>query len=187
MSVAAVLLAAGRSTRFGAEDKIAAALGGLPLGHHAARTLNDVDLTARYVVCPPRTTVWPGFVIVTNDSLELGQSRSIALGVAAARGGGATAVLIALADMPFVPAIHFSRLIAGFHGPGSIVASSDGKRRMPPALFGAGWFGALIALSGDQGARALLDRAELVTALADDLSDIDHRADLAKAMARAGS
>ena len=50
MSVAAILLAAGRSRRFGAADKLAVDLDGLPLGLHAARTLADVPLAARILV-----------------------------------------------------------------------------------------------------------------------------------------
>ena len=41
-AVAVVLLAAGRSTRFGARDKLAEPLAGLPLGLHAARMLRDI-------------------------------------------------------------------------------------------------------------------------------------------------
>jgi CTP:molybdopterin cytidylyltransferase MocA len=55
---------------------------------------------------------------------------------------------------------------------------------MPPVLFGTEWFAALDKLSGDQGARALLDRAEIVEAAMDDLFDIDCPEDLDAAQAR---
>lgn len=188
MNIAAVLLAAGQSTRFGETDKIAAPLNGLPLGLHAAHTLAALPLTVRFVVTGPTTLDWPGFEIVTNDQPGAGMARSIALGVAAARRAGAEAVLIALADMPFVPAAHFLRLIARHHGPTSLAASTNGARRMPPALFGADWFATLEGLTGDQGARTLLDRAEMVPAAADDLLDIDRPSDLAAArLIREGS
>jgi molybdenum cofactor cytidylyltransferase len=183
MSVAVVLLAAGRSTRFGAADKLTIDLQGLPLAHHAIRALTPLPLALRFVVAGPVARNWPGFERVLNDRPETGMSHSIAIGVAAARSAGADAVLIALADMPFVTTEHFQRLLAGRRGPGSIVASSDGTRRMPPALFGADWFAELEQLSGDQGARALLDRAELVTTTSKTLLDVDRPEDLAVAQA----
>jgi molybdenum cofactor cytidylyltransferase len=184
MKIAAVLLAAGRSSRFGDADKLAAPLGGRPLGLHAAHTLVALSLASRFVVAAPAALDWPGFVAVPNDRSDRGMAHSLALGVAAARRAGADAVLIALADMPFVPHEHFERLLAAYQARDSIVATGDGTRRMPPALFGAGWFAQLEALSGDQGARMLLDRAELVMAAAENLLDIDRPEDLDAAQAQ---
>ncbi len=106
MTIAAVLLAAGRSTRFGAANKLTATLGRLPLGLHAARAVAGLDVSVRFVVTSPGETEWPSFEIVENDRPEDGMAHSLALGIAAARGYGADAVLIALADMPFVPKDH---------------------------------------------------------------------------------
>jgi molybdenum cofactor cytidylyltransferase len=186
MTIAAVLLAAGRSTRFGTADKLAAPLGGVPLGLHAAGTLAALPVSARFVVARPGGVQWPAFEVVPNARPDAGMADSIALGVAAARRAGAGAVLIALADMPFVSAAHFRALLALYRGPESLATSGDGTVRMPPALFGSDWFAALEALSGDRGARAILDRAELVLADDDQLLDIDSAADLGKAQARLG-
>jgi molybdenum cofactor cytidylyltransferase len=184
MTIAAVLLAAGRSTRFGAANKLTATLGGLPLGLHAARAVAGLDVSVRFVVTSSGETEWPSFEIVENDRPEDGMAHSLALGIAAARGHGADAVLIALADMPFVPKNHFERILAGYRGPDTLIATSDGDRRMPPALFGSDWFGELEALSGDRGAHGLLQRATIVMAEADILLDIDRPEDLASAQAR---
>ena len=184
MMIAAVLLAAGRSTRFGAADKLAATLGRLPLGLHAAHAVARLDLGARFVVTGPGETEWPSFENVGNDRPEDGMAHSLALGIAAARGSGADAALIALADMPFVPKDHFERILAGYRGPDTLVATCDGDRRMPPALFGFDWFAELEALSGDRGAHDLLRRAAIVMADADFLLDIDRPEDLASAQAR---
>lgn len=178
MIVAAVLLAAGRSTRFGAADKIAAELDGLPLGLHAARTIAGLPLALRYVVTGAAPRDYPGFEIVPNDRPEAGLSRSIALGVASARAAGAQAMLIALADMPYVPAAHFRRLIERADGPAALVASTDGGHRTSPAVFGADWFDDLAALSGDRGARDLLQRGSAVSAAPGDLLDVDTPDDL---------
>lgn len=186
MTLAAVLLAAGRSTRFGQADKIAADLAGLPLGLHAARALAALPLDARYVVTASDVIDWPGFSPIRNDRPEDGMARSIALGVAAARASGATAILVALADMPFVPPAHHARLLALHRGADTLVASGDGVRRMPPALFGERWLPMLEALTGDAGARSLLARADLVTAPPDWLADIDRPSDLDQARLRTG-
>lgn len=184
MIVAAVLLAAGRSTRFGAADKIAAELDGVPLGLHAARTIAALPLALRYVVTGATPRDYPGFEIVPNLRPEAGLSRSIALGVAAARAAGAQAVLIALADMPCVAAEHFLRLIERADGPDALVASTDGGHRTPPAVFGADWFDELEALSGDRGARDLLQRGTAISAAPGDLLDIDTPDDLVVARTR---
>jgi molybdenum cofactor cytidylyltransferase len=110
-------------------------------------------------------------------------AHSLALGIAAARQSGADAVLIALADMPFVPTGHFERILADYRGPDTLVATSDGVRRMPPALFGSDWFAELEGLSGDRGAHGLLQRAAVVVTEADTLLDIDRPEDLASAQA----
>ena len=183
MTITAVLLAAGRSTRFGAADKLTAALGDRPLGLHAAHALAPLDLAARFVVTGPAESEWPSFEIVDNDRPEDGMAHSIALGIAAARRSSADAVLIALADMPFVPTAHFERILAGYRGPDTLVATSNGVRRMPPALFGSDWFAELEGLSGDRGAHALLGRAAIVVTEADTLLDVDRPEDLALAQA----
>lgn len=87
MSVAAVLLAAGRSTRFGREDKLAAPLSGVPLALHAARRLAVLPVAARIVVAGPAPLDYggEGFVTVHNARPEAGLGHSIALGVETAR------------------------------------------------------------------------------------------------------
>jgi hypothetical protein len=56
------------------------------------------------------------------------------------------AVLVALADMPMVPPAHFAALVAAFDG--NRIASQCAGQVLPPAIFGAGHFAALRALSG---------------------------------------
>lgn len=184
MRIAGLLLAAGLSRRFGVADKLAADLHGLPLAAHAAATLGGLGLAANILVSARVDRRWPDFTVVHNPAPELGLSRSIALGVAAAREVGGQAVLIALADMPFVSAAHYRRLIAAAHGERAIIASTDGNAAMPPALFGADWFGALESLSGDRGAGALLGDATLVAAPPHELADIDTPGTLDAARAR---
>jgi molybdenum cofactor cytidylyltransferase len=185
MRIVALLLAAGRSTRFGEADKLRAPLGGIPLGLHAARTIAALPLATRIVVSPHGELAWPGFHAVPNGDPEAGMARSLALGIGAARDWAADAVLIALADMPFVPRAQFERLMAG-GAAGAVLTSSDGRSRMPPALFGAQWFDRLESLNGDTGARSLLEQAVPIETHPDHLIDIDTPADLARAEIIAG-
>lgn len=186
MTVAAVLLAAGLSRRFGSDDKLSMPLNGTPLALHAAGALAALPVEHRIVVTGRQTIDWPSFTIVTNDQPESGMARSLAFGVRAARALGADAVLVALADMPFVSPDHFAKLLAAGRGADSIVASSDGARRMPPALFGGAWFPTLERLTGDAGARMLLHQADEIVATPAELMDIDDPLDLRTAE-RAGS
>ena len=174
-TTALILLAAGRSRRFGAADKLAQPLGGRPLGLHVAHTLRAMPFAARIAVVsqvPPDFAAY-GFALAANPAPDEGMSRSIAIGLDAARGHPVEAVLIVLADMPCVTEAHVARLFAAADGPDTIVASSDGERPSPPALFGASWFDALAALHGDAGARTLIRRARHVIAPPGELVDID--------------
>jgi molybdenum cofactor cytidylyltransferase len=109
-------------------------------------------------------------------------SRSIAIGVGAVAAQQSDGLLLALADMPFVPAAHIEELVSSFDG--NMVASSAGGVAQPPAIFGPGFFAALSRLEGDRGARDLLRSARLVEAQAEWLQDIDTRIELDEARAR---
>ncbi len=177
--IAALLLASGRSSRFGAADKLTMPLGDHPVGHHAAQTLASLPFDWRLVVTIGSTMFWPGFEPIINDQPDAGMSHSVGLGVSACRERGAEAVLIALADMPLVSREQFAGLLGRYSGPESLIASSDEGHRMVPALFGSGWFPALEQLRGDRGARELLDKATTVLAASpDELVDIDTPDDL---------
>ncbi len=174
--VAALLLAAGGSTRFGAADKLHADLAGRPLVTHAASTLSGLGFGALIAVCGSVTApLLDGFDIVINDTPAQGQSRSIRLGVACALECDVDAVLVMLGDMPFVPASHLHALLAA---DGACVASARDGQAMPPALFSRAMALELLALEGDRGARALLAGAVLVPADGAMLADIDRPADL---------
>src|SRR3546814_9678332 len=129
-TTAAILLAAGQSVRFGKEHKIATAVRGKALGHYAAKRLAAIPFAARFVVTSNSTLQWPHFQALINNRPEDGIARSIALGIAAAHKRGVEAALIALADMPFVPIVHFQRLLAQYKGTGTLVASDRKRPRL---------------------------------------------------------
>lgn len=175
-SVALVLLAAGRGSRFGG-GKLAAMLAGKPVIAHVAAATQALPLAQRILVAAPAVPGLPGFTRVPLDPPDAPQSRSLALGLAAI--GDAHAVLIALADMPLVPPAHFARMLEAFDGD-RLTSACEGQR-LPPALLGRAHFAALGALTGDRGAGALLRDAPTVPLTPDQALDIDTPADLARA------
>jgi len=178
--VAAVLLAAGRSIRFGQTDKLAYKLNEMPLGLHAAKTLLSISFAAHLAVVSENSVDYAGigFSVVRNYTPSSGLSHSIRIGIAAARKHHVDAILIALADMPFVTAAHIGRLLAAYQDQSSIVGSMA-RHACPPALFGRNWFDALEGLTGDHGAGALLKGAVLIPSDDGTLADIDMVDDLA--------
>lgn len=185
-NTAAILLAAGAASRFGG-DKLAAPLrGGTVLGH-AASALAAAQCAWRTIVVSPARMDGTeeaalGFARVVNPDAADGLSTSIRAGVSWAEARGAKAVLIALADMPFIDPGHYARLFDAANGGRNQCAFTLCKqRRSPPTLFGAGWFPQLKALSGDSGARVLLADQPYdagVAAPEDMLDDIDAPDDL---------
>ena len=175
-----ILLAAGRSQRFGAADKLTQDYLGQPLAFHVVTALASVPFLDRVVVKSGTELDFAsrGYRVIHNDQPEIGMSNSVKLGVACARDQGADAVMVALADMPRVTAAHVLLLLDAADGTDAVVASSDGTKPCPPAVFGADRFAALLALDGDKGARALIAGGKHVIAPAAELLDIDRPEDL---------
>jgi molybdenum cofactor cytidylyltransferase len=149
------------------------------LARHAADRLLACGFGAYIAVIGPDTPDLPGYATIPLDPPGAPQSRSLALGVAAAQADGAQAVLVALADMPLVPATHIAAMLAAFDG--DRLASRGPHSLMPPVLFGAHHFAALCAQRGDRGAGPLLRGAPALPLSADGALDVDCAEDLARA------
>jgi len=175
-----ILLAAGKSARFGDKDKLEQDYLGEPLAFHVVTALESVPFARRIaVVCDTNLDFSTrGYAVIRNDQPDRGLSSSIKLGVEAAREDDPRAVLIALADMPRVTGSHIYRLLDYADGDDTILASSNGKQPRPPALFGRNRFDWLMTLSGDKGARDIIARAHHVIAVPNELMDVDTPEDL---------
>ena len=101
----------------------------------------------------------PAPQLVFADAYAQGMSASLKAGIAAlpAELGGA---LVCLGDMPLVAPALLDRLIETFEAAPrpAIVVPLCGGVRGNPVLWDQAFFGAFENLSGDQGARLLLDR-----------------------------
>ncbi len=184
--VFAVVLAAGRASRFGA-TKQAKELHGVPLVRRAALVANEVcgDRVIA-VLGHDRDSVLAALgsqrvFIVINEAYRDGMGTSIA---AAARvcSERADAILLLLADQPLVTAEHLQMLVDTWSGAeDEIVASAYEGSQGPPVLLPVATFDELELLDGDTGARALLDdvRFHVVTVPFEAAAtDIDTPADL---------
>jgi molybdenum cofactor cytidylyltransferase len=180
--IACIVLAAGRSERYGKADKLAAPLHGMPLVHHVLTMLNGFDFAQKIVVCQPTTLDVAGFDFERVD-VEMAdglQSDSLRAGIRALRTDGLAGILIALGDMPAVSRHQIARLLARFRADETqgVVASGVGDVGVPPALFSIGLIQQLQGMTGDRGARVLLRDAEMVPTEPAELADVDTVDDL---------
>lgn len=179
--VACLVLAAGRSERFGG-DKLATVFDGRPLLHHSLGTLNRFAWAAKLAVTRSAEigVEAPGFVRIEVGTPGAPQSHSLRHGLARVPTTGIDAVLVALGDMPLVSPGHIARLLDRFDpaDPRCVVASVAGERRSPPALFAIALLPELMALTGDRGAGTFLRNALVVAAPPKELADIDSPEDL---------
>jgi molybdenum cofactor cytidylyltransferase len=182
--IAALVLAAGRSSRMGS-NKLLAEVAGKPMVAHVvdaalasqARpvvvvTGNEAERVAAALGDRPVQRVH-------NADFAAGISGSLKAGLKAL-GDEVDGALVCLADMPLLGAATLDRLIAAFNpveGRAICVPTWNGKRGNP-VLWSRRFFPEMAELAGDVGARHLIgEHAELVceVAMADDavLLDID--------------
>lgn len=158
--VAAVVLAAGQSSRMG-ENKLLADLRGQPMIRHtvaAMRQAADVTfvVTGRDAAAIETALDGLGVSFIHNARFAEGLAGSLREGIAALP-PDIDAVLVALGDMPLVGPDVARRLIAAFSPAEhrSICVPVFGAERGNPVLWGRQHFAALQGLAGDRGARAL--------------------------------
>jgi molybdenum cofactor cytidylyltransferase len=163
--IAAIVLAAGRSTRMGPLNKL---LARLPDGQAmVARTLANVTASGAHPVLVvtghEEEAIRQALAgesrirFVHAETFADGMSASLQAGIAALAGeiGGA---LICLGDMPLVPPAVLREIIAAWdpdEGREIVIPIHDGQRGNP-VLWGRRFFPELLNLQGDAGARQIL-------------------------------
>jgi molybdenum cofactor cytidylyltransferase len=164
-TVAAVILAAGRSTRMGGPNKLLAELGGKTL----VRIVTEQALASKASVVIVVTGHQADQVekalhglkvkFVRNPDFAAGLASSVKAGIAAVP-AAADGAVVCLGDMPLIDARLIDRLIEAFAPErGNLIAVpvSDG-RRGNPVLWSRRFFAELKTLDGDIGARHLIAR-----------------------------
>jgi molybdenum cofactor cytidylyltransferase len=189
--VAAILLAAGRSTRFGDEPKLLARIGGKALVRHVAEAAANSTADPVIVVTGHRAEEVRAQLqglpvrIIHNHLFADGLSMSLKAGFSALP-PEARAAIILLGDMPFVGAELIDALVAGWHETGeppALVPALNGRRGNPVVLSRA-LQAAIKGLSGDVGAGSVLrGRSDVLEWPTEDpaiIQDIDTREEFAK-------
>jgi len=178
--IAAIVLAAGASTRLG-QPKQLIELCGETLLHRAVRTAHEagcspvvVVLGAHHAEILAHSDIHQAITLI-NNSWQEGMASSLRLGLASVP-GTAEGVVLLTCDQPTVSATHLCLLMTT----GNITASAYAGRNGVPAYFPAFMFPELMKLRGDAGARELLRNAAAVDLPGGDL-DIDTATDLDRA------
>ena len=184
--ISGILLAAGAGKRFGGDKLLHPLEDGVAIAAHAARNLlaatSDVIAVVRWGDFPLYDMLeQEGCQTTMFKDAARGMGASLAHGVAQAR--SADGWVIALADMPRIAPATIQRVIAALEEGALIAAPARKGERGHPVGFGAALRDELLALSGDEGARAVVERHRDAVKLleCDDpgiLLDIDRKSDL---------
>lgn len=165
-AVAGIVLAAGRSTRMGAGNKLLQEVRGKPLVRHAveaqlaSRAAPVIVVTGHQQDEVRAALAGLDVTFVHNPAFTEGLSGSLKAGLAALPKEG-PGVVVSLGDMPNVTAGVIDRLAQAFADrPDALaVAPTLLGQRGNPVLLARKLFAEVAKLTGDQGARRLLDAA----------------------------
>ncbi|MDX1383436.1 MAG: nucleotidyltransferase family protein [Thermoanaerobaculia bacterium] len=161
--VAAVVLAAGGSRRFGDASKQLVDVGGVSAVRRAAEVALASACDEVVVVTGDRAAAVAAEVrdlplrLAHNRGWESGQASSVRRGVEALSDDVAAAVFVPC-DQPRLDAATVDLVVAAWRRGADVVVPSHGGRRGAPVLFGRRRFADLATLEGDEGGRQLLAR-----------------------------
>ena len=165
--ISAVVLAAGRSTRMGAVNKLLVPLDGRPMVRAVADALESSSVAPVVVVTGHESDrvgealAGTRVRLVHNPEYRQGLSGSLRIGLTALPESAEGAV-VCLGDMPLVTSQHVDKLVAAFdtvEGREICVPVFEGKRGNP-VLFARRFFEEMKAVRGDVGARHLIGEYE---------------------------
>lgn len=185
-----ILLAAGTSSRFPGTKQLAR-IGGKTLLERALDSVPASRVKETVVVVghdaasvSKAAGTRRGVTVVLNPDYREGMATSIRRGISAVA-PGSKAVMIVLADQPFITRRFLRGMLDAFEARGSkgIVAAARGGVVAPPAIFSRRYFAELSGLRGDQGAKSVIEKhmgsASLVKARSPQrLADVDTQDDL---------
>ena len=182
-TVAAIILAAGRSTRMGGPNKLLLPLGGKPVVAHAVEAA--LASRARPVVvvtghqADAVTEALAGYDVraIDNPDYATGLASSLKAGVRAVS-DDADGALILLGDMPAITPGLLDRLIEAFLERPDATAALPVRegQRGNPVLLGRALFPKVLQLEGDEGARRIIGREGVVEVPVEDdgvTADVD--------------
>jgi molybdenum cofactor cytidylyltransferase len=170
LRIAAVVLAAGSASRMAASGshKLLAEFDGVPLVRRSVETVLAASLHSSVVVTGYRADDIESAIdgleiaIIRNDDFATGMASSLKAGLQAVR-DGADGLLVMLADMPAIKPEHLQLMIDAFwrEQGRAIVRAVSGGKRGNPVILPVTTFDAISKLTGDIGARPVIERSGL--------------------------
>ncbi|MGO8946283.1 MAG: NTP transferase domain-containing protein [Ktedonobacterales bacterium] len=166
-SIAAIVLAAGRSTRMG-RHKLLLPLGGRPLVSYAveaasASSADPVIVVVGYQAAEIQAALPAGrYRIRINHDYSRGMAGSLVQGIAAlaalpAGSRPLAGAIILLADQPLVSTRLINRLLeSAYAAPSAILATTYAGQRSTPVYFPSLLWGELLQITGDEGGRSVI-------------------------------
>lgn len=183
LRLAAAVLAAGGSNRFGSAPKLLAPFRGRALVTWAVEAPVEADVFDVVFVVEGAVDlaheVPAGAILLHNPAWAEGQATSLATAVHAARVGGFDALVVGLGDQPFVGPEAWRAVATASASEPIVVATYEGERGNPVRLDRAVWDE--LPVHGDHGARHLMaGRPDLVGEVAcpGNAADIDTQEEL---------
>jgi molybdenum cofactor cytidylyltransferase len=161
--IAAIIMAAGTSSRMGGRNKLLREIGGAPMIRRSAEAVLASAASPVIVVtgrdAEEMRAALAGLDVsfIHNEDFAAGMAGSLKTGLGALPADTDGAVVV-LGDMPYVTAGHIDRLIAAYdedEGRTICVPTHDGKWGNP-VLWSRRYFPEMLAITGDKGARELL-------------------------------
>ena len=161
--IAVAILAAGRSSRMGAENKLLLPYQDTTMLGHVVSEVKKANCHSVFMVVGEQSDSFTAIAaeqqvpMVHNADYASGMASSVRAAISHVP-ASADGVLIVLADMPGITAEILDKMIASFNrqeGKGIVVPTQGGKQGNP-VLWGRDYFEQFDALTGDKGARALL-------------------------------
>lgn len=160
---AGVVLAAGRGRRFGGTKQLAP-VAGRPLVRHAVDTalaagLDPVLVVVGHDAGRVRDALPPDVEVVDNPRFAEGQASSLRAGVAAAEPHDVHALVVLLGDQPGVTVASIHAVLAAHRDGARIARAAYADLPGHPVLFDRAVWHELIRVTGDEGARRILEHA----------------------------
>lgn len=162
--IAALVLAAGRSSRMGAKNKLLCPVDGIPLVRRAvnaacaSRACQVMVVTGHGADDVEAVLVDRPVSSVRNPDFAAGMSTSLRCGLRALPTDIDGAIIL-LADMPHITAADIDCLISAFDPDDpAVLVPEFGGQRGNPVLWPRRHFAEMAAISGDKGARGLLQQ-----------------------------
>jgi len=181
--IGAVLLAAGRSRRFGGDKRRHVLPGGRTMLETTVSLFQQVFPELRIVVSPRDQDLLSALGIKLRSTDELIIATDADLGMGHSLAAGCTHLrwnhtFVGLADMPYLKPATLQQLVARARqlSPDDVLVPVFGGQRGHPVAFGATHLPTLCKLTGDQGARAILGEQQPVLIEVEDegiLLDVD--------------